>query len=69
MIVILLSDVSRVSAISFLGNCRYGEELAEELVAKLQNVLWGCGSIRISFSRRTPEKVSPLSKHLLNVFL
>ncbi|RDY11382.1 Mitochondrial fission protein ELM1, partial [Mucuna pruriens] len=25
-----------------------------------QNVLWSCGSIRISFSRRTPEKISKI---------
>lgn len=32
-------------------------DLAKNLAAMLQNVLWSCGSIRISFSRRTPEKV------------
>ncbi|CAN1772278.1 Mitochondrial fission protein ELM1 [Linum perenne] len=40
------------------GNCRYGADLAMQLTDMLQNVLWSCGSVRISFSRRTPEKVS-----------
>ncbi|XP_057999649.1 mitochondrial fission protein ELM1 isoform X2 [Hevea brasiliensis] len=40
------------------GNCEYGIDLAEQLKDKLQKVLWSCGSVRISFSRRTPEKVS-----------
>ncbi|KAB1222486.1 Mitochondrial fission protein ELM1 [Morella rubra] len=40
------------------SNCSYGADLAKHLVAMLQNVLWSCGSVRISFSRRTPEKVS-----------
>ncbi|CAN1772276.1 Probable UDP-N-acetylglucosamine--peptide N-acetylglucosaminyltransferase SPINDLY [Linum perenne] len=39
------------------GNCRYGADLAMQLTDMLQNVLWSCGSVRISFSRRTPEKV------------
>ncbi|KAF8006859.1 hypothetical protein BT93_K0997 [Corymbia citriodora subsp. variegata] len=38
-------------------NCPYGADLARELITKLQNVLWSCGSLRISFSRRTPVKV------------
>ncbi|XP_062005412.1 mitochondrial fission protein ELM1-like isoform X1 [Rosa rugosa] len=42
------------------GNCSYGVDLAKQLAAMLQNVLWSCGSVRISFSRRTPEKVSRL---------
>lgn len=41
-------------------NCSYGMDLAKNLAAMLQNVLWSCGSIRISFSRRTPEKVSKI---------
>ena len=40
-----------------LGSCRYGADLAKQLTVLLQNVLWSCGSLRISFSRRTPEKV------------
>ncbi|KAL2345255.1 hypothetical protein Fmac_006540 [Flemingia macrophylla] len=40
------------------GNCPYGVNLAHKLVIMLQNVLWSCGSVRISFSRRTPEKIS-----------
>ncbi|XP_068309134.1 mitochondrial fission protein ELM1-like [Pyrus communis] len=39
-------------------NCSYDADLAKHLVAMLQNVLWSCGSVRISFSRRTPEQVS-----------
>ncbi|KAF8006854.1 hypothetical protein BT93_K0997 [Corymbia citriodora subsp. variegata] len=41
-------------------NCPYGADLARELITKLQNVLWSCGSLRISFSRRTPVKVSKM---------
>ncbi|KAM7263525.1 hypothetical protein ACFE04_001208 [Oxalis oulophora] len=42
------------------GNCQYGLEFAKMLVDVLQNVLWSCGSVRISFSRRTPEQVSKI---------
>ncbi|XP_038903273.1 mitochondrial fission protein ELM1-like isoform X1 [Benincasa hispida] len=42
------------------SNCRYGIDLAKQLATMLQNILWSCGSVRISFSRRTPEKVSNL---------
>ncbi|XP_022935406.1 mitochondrial fission protein ELM1-like isoform X2 [Cucurbita moschata] len=42
------------------SNCRYGVDLAKQLATMLQNVLWSCGSVRISFSRRTPEKISKL---------
>ncbi|KAK8715573.1 hypothetical protein V6N13_042904 [Hibiscus sabdariffa] len=42
------------------SSCQYGVDLAKQLTAMLQNVLWSCGSIRISFSRRTPEKVSKI---------
>ncbi|KAF5473897.1 hypothetical protein F2P56_005847 [Juglans regia] len=41
-------------------NCLYGADLANHLAARLQNVLWSCGTVRISFSRRTPEKVSDI---------
>ncbi|XP_047316667.1 mitochondrial fission protein ELM1-like [Impatiens glandulifera] len=40
------------------GHCRYGLDLAKQLVASLHNVLVGCGSVRISFSKRTPKKIS-----------
>ncbi|KAG5553206.1 hypothetical protein RHGRI_011162 [Rhododendron griersonianum] len=40
------------------SHCQYDVDLAKQLTASLQNVLWSCGSVRISFSRRTPEKVS-----------
>ncbi|XWS56027.1 hypothetical protein CRYUN_Cryun09bG0051100 [Craigia yunnanensis] len=42
------------------SSCQYGVDLAKQLTAMLQNVIWSCGSIRISFSRRTPEKVSKI---------
>ncbi|KAM0840659.1 hypothetical protein ACQ4PT_059515 [Festuca glaucescens] len=41
-------------------NCNYGVELAKQLVSSLHNVVKTCGSVRISFSRRTPQKVSDL---------
>lgn len=41
-------------------HCRYGADLAKQLVAYLQNVLLSCGFVRISFSRRTPEKISKI---------
>ncbi|CAA0829223.1 Mitochondrial fission protein ELM1 [Striga hermonthica] len=37
--------------------CRYSTDLAKQLSASLHNVLTSCGSVRISFSRRTPEKI------------
>ncbi|KAK4709198.1 hypothetical protein R3W88_030123 [Solanum pinnatisectum] len=40
--------------------CRYGADLVKQLTASLHNVLGSCGSIRISFSRRTPEKHSKI---------
>lgn len=46
-----------MSLIFSLGNCSYGKDLAMNLAGMLQNVLWSCGSVGISFSRRTPEKV------------
>ncbi|KAG5248119.1 mitochondrial fission protein [Salix suchowensis] len=39
-------------------HCRYGMDLAKQLCTFLTNVLVSCGSVRISFSNRTPEKVS-----------
>ncbi|KAI3450731.1 hypothetical protein Pfo_007396 [Paulownia fortunei] len=45
--------------------CRYSADLAKQLIASLHNILTSCGSVRISFSRRTPEKVSNIiSKEL-----
>ncbi|KAG2566116.1 hypothetical protein PVAP13_7NG212317 [Panicum virgatum] len=41
-------------------NCKYDVDLAKQLVNSLHNVLKTCGSVRISFSRRTPQKVSDL---------
>lgn len=48
-----------------IGYCRYSTDLAKQLTASLHNVLTSCGSVRISFSRRTPEKVS---KNLVSSF-
>ncbi|KAJ1270902.1 hypothetical protein BS78_06G086300 [Paspalum vaginatum] len=39
-------------------NCKYDVDLAEQLVNSLHNVLKTCGSVRISFSRRTPLQIS-----------
>ncbi|KAK9279946.1 hypothetical protein L1049_013630 [Liquidambar formosana] len=41
-------------------HCRYGVDLAKQLTASLQSILVSCGSVRISFSVRTPEKVSSI---------
>ncbi|XP_074289366.1 mitochondrial fission protein ELM1-like [Silene latifolia] len=41
-------------------HCRYGVDLARQLIAYLKNALLTCGTVRISFSRRTPEKVFKL---------
>ncbi|ESQ40539.1 hypothetical protein EUTSA_v10013667mg [Eutrema salsugineum] len=41
-------------------NCLYGVDLAKKLSGMLQNILWSCGSLRISFSRRTPKKVAEI---------
>ncbi|XVF69215.1 hypothetical protein PTKIN_Ptkin11bG0062900 [Pterospermum kingtungense] len=40
------------------SHCRYGVDLAKQLTASLFSVLASCGTVRISFSSRTPEKVS-----------
>ncbi|KAL5132033.1 Mitochondrial fission protein ELM1 [Glycine soja] len=40
------------------GNCRYGVDLAKQLATCLLSVLGSCGSVRISFSDRTPQKLS-----------
>ncbi|VFQ71434.1 unnamed protein product [Cuscuta campestris] len=37
--------------------CKYGVDLAKQLTTSLHNILERCGSVRISFSRRTPEKI------------
>ncbi|CAI9271649.1 unnamed protein product [Lactuca saligna] len=42
------------------GNCRYGGELARESTTSLMNVPPSCGSVRISFSGRTPHQVSEM---------
>ncbi|XP_059072378.1 mitochondrial fission protein ELM1 [Cryptomeria japonica] len=40
-----------------VGHCKYGTDLAINLVNALYKVLGTCGSVRISFSRRTPIQV------------
>ncbi|KAJ0088022.1 hypothetical protein Patl1_32601 [Pistacia atlantica] len=42
------------------SNCQYGADLAKQLSAMLQDVFWSCGNVRISFSRRTSEKVAKI---------
>ncbi|XP_028086989.1 mitochondrial fission protein ELM1-like [Camellia sinensis] len=41
-------------------HCQYGADLAKQLTASLKNVRWSFGSLRISFSRRTPQEVSEI---------
>lgn len=41
-------------------HCKYGQDLALELISGLKRVLNTCGSVRISFSRRTPPKIANL---------
>ena len=54
--------------IAYIGHCRYGADLAKQLTAYLLRVLQSCGSVKISFSDRTPEKVLPADiKFLINV--
>ncbi|XP_026378321.1 mitochondrial fission protein ELM1-like [Papaver somniferum] len=38
------------------GHCCYRADLVKQLIGSGQNVLASCGSLRISFSRRTPQK-------------
>eukprot|EP00253_Pinus_taeda_P010124 PITA_10124 len=40
-----------------VGHCKYGTDLAVKLVDALYKVLGKCGTVRISFSRRTPLQV------------
>ncbi|GLT81989.1 hypothetical protein SLE2022_004070 [Rubroshorea leprosula] len=42
------------------SHCHYGTDLAKQLTASLLSVLASCGSVRISFSSRTPEKISKI---------
>ncbi|VFQ93366.1 unnamed protein product [Cuscuta campestris] len=41
--------------------CKYGVDLAKQITS-LHNILERCGSVRISFSRQTPEKANHLQK-------
>ncbi|KAJ4883384.1 hypothetical protein Rs2_33477 [Raphanus sativus] len=41
-------------------NCLYGVDLAKQLCGMLHSILWSCGCLRISFSRRTPKKVKEM---------
>ncbi|PWA73495.1 fission protein ELM1-like protein [Artemisia annua] len=43
-----------------IRHCRYGADLARQLTMSLLNILPTCGSIRISFSRRTPKQMSEI---------
>lgn len=38
-------------------HCQYGADLAKQLAVSLHSVMATCGSVRISFSRRTPQKI------------
>ncbi|KAI3798362.1 hypothetical protein L1987_33635 [Smallanthus sonchifolius] len=40
------------------SRCKYGTDLSKQLTTFLRGVLDSCGSVRISFSRRTPDKVA-----------
>ncbi|XP_062082529.1 mitochondrial fission protein ELM1 [Humulus lupulus] len=40
------------------GCCRFGADLAKQLTSSLLSVLVSCGTIKICFADRTPEKVS-----------
>ncbi|XP_048137100.1 mitochondrial fission protein ELM1 isoform X2 [Rhodamnia argentea] len=42
------------------SQCRYGADLAKKLISNLLSVLASCGTVRISFSSRTPDKVSSI---------
>ncbi|GAV59452.1 LOW QUALITY PROTEIN: DUF588 domain-containing protein/Mito_fiss_Elm1 domain-containing protein/TPR_2 domain-containing protein/Sel1 domain-containing protein/TPR_11 domain-containing protein/TPR_12 domain-containing protein/Glyco_transf_41 domain-containing protein [Cephalotus follicularis] len=50
------------------SNCPYDAGLAKQLADMLWNVLWSCGSLRISFSRRTPENVHLLEATSITTF-
>ncbi|CAL0332143.1 unnamed protein product [Lupinus luteus] len=58
----VFADVPRPLLVVNIGgptrNCRYGVDLAKQLVASLLSVLVSCGSVRISFSEKTPQKVT-----------
>ncbi|XP_074557309.1 mitochondrial fission protein ELM1-like [Curcuma longa] len=47
-------------------NCKYSSDLATQLIGSLQNVLASCGSVIVSFSRRTPKKVVDIVKRDLD---
>ncbi|KAL9996968.1 putative mitochondrial fission protein ELM1 [Helianthus debilis subsp. tardiflorus] len=40
------------------SHCKYGTDLSKQLINYLRGILDSCGSVRISFSRRTPDKVA-----------
>ncbi|KEH29831.1 putative mitochondrial fission protein ELM1 [Medicago truncatula] len=58
------ASVSRPLLVVNIGgptsNCRYGGDLAKQLVASLLSVLASCGSVRISFTEKTPQKVAKI---------
>lgn len=47
------------------GHCFYSVDLARQLAYSLENVIATCGSVRISFSRRTPQKVARTMQHCI----
>ena len=53
----------------FAGHCRYGADLAKQLIASLLSILTSCGTVQISFSSRTPEKVLINNNFTYNFFL
>lgn len=54
---------------AFAGHCRYGADLAKQLTASLLSILTSCGTVQISFSSRTPEKVLINNNFTHNFFL
>jgi len=51
-----------------IGHCRYGADLAKQLTTCLLSVFVSCGSVRISFSDGTPEKVLPADTQVSNKY-
>ena len=54
----LVTTLNEICGTVVAGHCKYGNDLAIELVSALKMVLATCGSVRISFSQRTPVKVN-----------
>lgn len=56
--ILWMTMLNEIWLISPPGHCKYGHDLAVELVSALKRVLATCGSVRMSFSKRTPVKVN-----------